>query len=107
MCTNKYPNPPHKHAELIKAWADGCTMQCLQECGGHSYGTCPTPFWEDVDSPTWDLKYKYRIKPITKKYRVVLHVDGPHVARNDVQRDNLEKSKHFIRWLTDWIEYEV
>lgn len=24
---NSYPNPPHKHAELIKAWADGAEIE--------------------------------------------------------------------------------
>ncbi len=44
---------PHKHAELIKAWADGATIQIKHhESGG----------WIDTDSPQWgDLLY--RVKP--------------------------------------------
>lgn len=101
MCTNKYPNPPHKHAELIKAWADGAEIQY------YFHGEFQREWRDCGREPSWGKYQEYRIKPITKKYRVVLHVDGPHVARNDVQGDNLEKSKHFIRWLTDWVEYEV
>ena len=48
-----YPNPPHKHAELIKAWADGAQIQLSQ-----SYGEP----WRDLLRPDWSGK-TYRIKP--------------------------------------------
>lgn len=50
----KHPNPPHKHAELIKAWADGAIIQYLDG-----------DFWEDVvhNTPYWDKNTQYRIKP--------------------------------------------
>jgi hypothetical protein len=46
---------PHKHAELIKAWADGYTIQYKD-----GYG------WWDWDYPDWDGDDEYRIKPETK-----------------------------------------
>lgn len=48
-------NKPHKHAELIKAWADGAEIQA-QICGD----------WCDDYSPRWSLDGKYRIKPEPK-----------------------------------------
>jgi len=41
----------HKHAELIKKWADGAQIQRKQG-----------EFWFDSYSPTWDNEFEYRIK---------------------------------------------
>lgn len=51
-----HPNPPHKHAELIKAWADGAEIQYL------GLGDMWKGF-RDGDQPTWSLYANYRIKP--------------------------------------------
>ena len=45
----------HKHAELIKAWADGAEIQVY------------TDVWRDYLSPLWKLNLDYRIKPEEKK----------------------------------------
>ena len=45
-------NPPHKHAELIKAWADGADIQCK------SVGS-----WYNILAPHWGNGVEYRIKP--------------------------------------------
>lgn len=50
--TISYPNPPHRHAELIKAWADGAEIQL-----GYLSGKP----WCDVE-PDWSGE-SYRIKP--------------------------------------------
>lgn len=47
-----YPNPPHKHAELIKAWADGAEIELLQ-----------LSFWRSIECPMWRKSEEYRIKP--------------------------------------------
>lgn len=49
-----YPNPPHKHAELIKAWADGAEIQYKSNALGK---------WINSKSPMWGETAKYRIKP--------------------------------------------
>jgi len=63
MKQNTSPRPvPHKHAELIKAWADGAKIE--RKC-------VYTDQWELIDSPGWVEEYSYRIKhqPVTiKKY---------------------------------------
>ena len=58
---------PHKHSELIKAWADGATIQV-------KYTDAPQ-YWVDKDYPTWHPKDQYRIKPepkpdVVKSYAV-------------------------------------
>jgi hypothetical protein len=53
---------PHKHAECIKAWADGAEIEVRSD----DYDT-----WESIEMPTWFNCLEYRIKPqpvITKKY---------------------------------------
>ena len=50
-------NKPHKHAELIKAWADGAEI----EFKGYSRK------WEDVERPVWSEWDEYRLKPAPKE----------------------------------------
>jgi hypothetical protein len=46
---------PHKHAEVIKAWADGAEIQYRAEgCTGN---------WMDNTDPLWNLSFEYRVKP--------------------------------------------
>ena len=46
---------PHKHADLIKAWADGAYVQWYDE---------ETRAWIDAhEYPTWDKQKLWRIKP--------------------------------------------
>lgn len=60
---------PHKHAELIKAWADGATIQAFVD--GQ---------WMTKSTPQWLIDTEYRIKPepikidYTRLYKV--GVDG-------------------------------
>jgi hypothetical protein len=46
---------PHKHAEIIKAWAEGAKIQHFDN-----------EKWYDVHSPLWDQGTIYRIKPEPK-----------------------------------------
>jgi hypothetical protein len=48
---------PHKHAELIKAWADGAEIEFWNEYGGQ---------WIAKTHPSWHCDYIYRIKPEPK-----------------------------------------
>jgi len=48
---------PHKHAALIKAWADGEEIECKQYKGD---------IWVHIPHPDWDLDLEYRIKPEPK-----------------------------------------
>lgn len=61
---------PHKHAELIKAWADGAEIQFFQ-CG----------FWQDTICPTWNPNYEWRIKSepkpdVVKSSYILLNING-------------------------------
>ena len=51
-------NKPHKHCELIKAWADGAEIQ-RDKLSGNG--------WVDDPDPTWSTYHRYRIKPKTIK----------------------------------------
>jgi hypothetical protein len=58
---------PHKHAELIKAWADGAIIQYKVNKF--------TDIWEDcnLNYPKWHEEYEYRIKSEPKP-DIVLYV---------------------------------
>ena len=93
-----------KWAELIQAFAEGKTIQ-RTDCG----------HWYEMKSIQYlDLSSNvdtYRIKPEMKtgKYRVALHKDYEGVPyTTTVSTDEIVNESHstFIKWLTDWVEYE-
>ena len=57
---------PHKHAEVIKAWADGAEIECRQ--------MSPSGEWfewgrvHNPNAPSWDAT-EYRIKPDPRAVR--------------------------------------
>lgn len=68
MCKSCDKPVPHKHAELIKAWADGAEIEFDTGVG-----------WKSVSGPCWSEINRYRIKPTPKPDLVryfVLHNDG-------------------------------
>ena len=95
----------HKHADVIIAWAEGKDVQLWDS---------DNQKWLDVvvEVPTFMAEYKYRIKPPTKKYRVSLfrkYKDDELLvvaANSQETADNYESMPDFVRWITDWIEYE-
>ena len=48
---------PHKHAELIKAWADGAEIEYKSKVDG---------VWCSRDDDPWAEDYEYRVKPESK-----------------------------------------
>lgn len=50
----EYPNPQHKHKDLIIAWASGAEIE--------KWGV-NTGRWHTVQSPFWTTDTQYRIKP--------------------------------------------
>lgn len=48
---------PHKHAKLIKAWADGAEIERRRNAHWH---------WIVTHKPDWSEAYEYRIKPESK-----------------------------------------
>ena len=93
----------HKHADVIIAWAEGKDVQVWDE---------GAKCWCDVvASIPFFMGDKYRIKPPAKKYRVVLFESDTSIyytSTADTPEDasSYEKERSFVRWLTDWIEYE-
>jgi hypothetical protein len=62
---------PHKHAELIKAWADGAEIEVLV---GHKWVGVEEN-WTSYQNPFWYPDMKYRIKPEPKP-DIVQHWDA-------------------------------
>ena len=96
----------HKHADVIIAWAEGKDVQVWDE---------GPKCWCDVttSTPSFFKDRKYRIKPPAKKYRVALfrfssEATSRYTACTDIQEgaDSYEQHERFVRWLTDWVEYE-
>jgi len=86
---------PHKHAELIKLWADGAEIQRYSPVNG----------WTDIITyPDWDsFCEKFRIKPKTIKYR--LYLDSYNRVQAITHGEGI--LCHFVKWLGDWQEVVV
>lgn len=83
-------NKPHKHAEVIKAWADGAPVQFKGQNGK----------WQDIAAPTWGEAYEYRVKPQpeTLFVRVARHKDGSLIAYAAPERSSPHLAND--RWAT-------
>ena len=88
----------HKHADVIIAWAEGAEIEARSSADRK---------WVVARNPTWWADVEYRVKP-GKKYRVALFNDYTCVYTADNMKDasSYEKERSFVRWLTDWVEYE-
>ena len=93
----------HKYADVIIAWANGAEIE---------YRLGPHERWSKSTSPSWQEDCEYRVKPPARKYRVALfrfssEATSRYTACTDIQEeaDSYEQHEHFVRWLTDWVEY--
>lgn len=96
---------PHKHAKLIKAWADGAKIQWLR----------PDGRWVDLQvAPAWHTTDEYRIKPEPKKVQIRFYLWN---YQNKIRlgswnsdwagtQNEIENSTSFIKWLSDTEERE-
>ena len=77
----------HKHAELIKKWADGAEIQWKDKNGQ----------WEDMVEPLWFKNYEYRLKPEEKTDFAVsanvifkLGLNGDYLEFSKTGKHNIE-----------------
>lgn len=96
-------NKPHKHAELIKQWADGAQIERYFEA---------TDEWVHHKTPAWSESSVYRVKPKVKwtpEYTLVaseyLNDNQSYSDYNDISADvrNYWKLIKFVEeFETDW-----
>lgn len=94
-------NKPHKHCEVIKAWADGKKIQWWDFNNNK---------WRDVTStasPLWREDQRYRIKPEPKKlFARCWKTSRGHISCiTTVSKDNIGESDY--QWISDWVEIEL
>jgi hypothetical protein len=105
---------PHKHAALIKQWADGAIIQIKLSDGR----------WMDIAPglvPNWYPATEFRVKPPAEKikykrflWRSTLSRNRPNrayvlmVTPDEQSKERRETFIGFIRWIdTEWQEVEV
>ena len=86
--TPQHTNPPHVHADMIKAWADGAEIECKYEFDKH---------WHTTENPPmWDADCSYRIKPEITKEDLIVENEKLRSENNKLQIDMIklmDKSK--------------
>jgi len=74
-------NKPHKHAELIKQWANGAEIEVYCKSAGRWYKS----------RPSWDKALEYRVKPKPIRYLVVKEVSpDTNVSQQRLPHDDVE-----------------
>ena len=89
---------PHVHAEVIKAWADGATVEYNKGCDPYE--------WREVinGTPAWHPHVQYRVKPEpvvkyhgimqgTNGYEYMNHNTGYHAELSHVRSSDPETWK--------------
>lgn len=79
---------PHKHAGLIKKWADGAIIQYHIDSDA----------WEDCskNKPLWDESTQYRVKPVTvNRWRWVCESTNSQLFVTEDHYSELEAYKNF------------
>jgi len=74
---------PHKHAEVIKAWADGETIEVKANTHARE--------WVVTGNPIFSLEYEYRVKPKeTVRFLEVRHASASEPNPISDNFDNLK-----------------
>ena len=101
-------NQPHKHKDLIIAWANGAEIQ---------YKTLSKEKnneWEDIWAPLWSENTEYRVKPEPKEsvhtFRIGVAAYGDVnvytiTADTEEEEQHLPSNPNFIGWISDWEPY--
>lgn len=55
LSLDNYPNPRHKHADIIHAWAEGADVESSDNNGKSPWVSCEVPQWKSLVC--------YRVKP--------------------------------------------
>lgn len=71
---------PHKHAETIKAWADGAKI----EWRVHGSQT-----WEEINDPSFSSNFQYRIKPSYPTLGEIAKEAWSITATNNKEKDGM------------------
>jgi hypothetical protein len=101
--------PTHKHQEVMKQWAEGKIIQYRDPCTDRWVTTKP------FEHLAWMSHFDYRVKPESQKFRIALvkssyakQLPYPVICDFDTkEHEEIEKDIFFIRWLTDWEEYDA
>ena len=93
---------PRKHADVIKAWADGAEVE-------YRAITKEPQKWSTSSLPTWSSQMEYRVKPKVVRYRLYLvnRFDGSGIVgavSGEQEEAAIGASHTFVRWIGQWQE---
>ena len=95
-------NQPHKHKDVIIAWANGEEIE---------FRDPDTSTWRPITVPSWIDNIEYRVKPEPKEsvhtFRIGVgaYADGSvytFTANNEDEERNFQSESDFIGWISDW-----
>jgi len=86
---------PHKHAEIIKAWADGAKIEVLINEYSPS-GDCGNS-WKPAETPTWNIALQYRIKPEPRIVEGFISLPATSGHRNFLTNVSIYEKKYYKR----------
>lgn len=82
---------PHKHSEVIKAWADGAKIEYRLDSG---------EVWQVSTNPLWVPRFEYRIKPEPKPDRsfvILMTLDTYENSPRYICANETDSNKGLVR----------
>lgn len=103
---------PHPQAEILHALADGKTIQTKAEKGWFDIRPSEVLFALHGGPNYGANNMRIKPEPVKARYRVaeMRSLTGDiytTTSDNEWEAKGREELPGFIRWLTDWVEYEV
>jgi hypothetical protein len=97
---------PHKHAALIKLWADGAKIQWFHEADEEWKDCTPTPNW------LGNTNYRVKPEPVVVEYKRYIYKFNSDTPKVYIEYKNEcaypENYKHFVKWIdTEWQTIEL
>ena len=96
-------NQPHKHKDVIIAWANGEEIEFRDPNASIE--------WKPIKVPSWFMDTEYRVKPEptesfhTFRIGAVAHGNGSVytvTADNEKEERQIQADPDFICWISDW-----
>jgi hypothetical protein len=85
-------NKPRKHAELIKAWADGAEIEWFDTSDHH---------WKPSEMPCFADANQYRVKPPEFQHKWKKEIEAYTLHGKEVQRRTREEGAPWRDWIRE------
>lgn len=100
----------HPYAEILRGIADGKKIEWMEQDGRWHFMPSENVLREIADE-AYGGRFRVKPEPVKARCRVAQFcrdgMDWVELLLTDGDANRAERDRGFVRWLTDWVEYEV